>query len=84
VDGRNLRRLTLSPKKPNGEPADSVSPAWSPDGGLLAFLSNRRGSWEIWVMGANGANLRPLFGAGLEGLQLDYAYVGERAISWTK
>jgi len=33
-------------------------PAWSPDGTKLAFMSNRDGNAEIYVMDANGGNLR--------------------------
>jgi TolB protein len=33
-------------------------PAWSPDGTRIAFMSNRDGNQEIYVMDANGANLR--------------------------
>jgi TolB protein len=32
------------------------SPTWSPDGLQLAFVSNRHGSPQIWVMSASGAN----------------------------
>jgi len=30
-------------------------PAWSPDGSKVAFASNRDGSWEIYVMNADGS-----------------------------
>jgi TolB protein len=82
ADGRNLRRLTDTPRKPNGEVAHSVSPAWSPDGATLAFLTDRTGRWEIWRMRANGSKLQPMFDTELDGLTLDYGFVGERAISW--
>jgi TolB protein len=84
ADGRNLRRLTVTPEKPNGEVGSSASPAWSPDGQHIAFLSDRRGKWEIWVMEANGGQLRPMFGNELDGLGLEYTNLGERAISWTR
>jgi TolB protein len=83
ADGRNLKRLTVAPKKPNGEVADSAAAAWSPDGQYLAFLTNRTGKWEIWIMNAGGANPRPMFATALDGLPIEYSAVSERAISWT-
>lgn len=84
ADGGSLRRLTHTPVKPNGEVASSASPAWSPDGQTLAFLTDRAGQWEIWVMRADGSGQQPLFDSALDGLTLDYASLGERAISWTR
>jgi hypothetical protein len=83
ADGQNPRRLTATPKRPDGVPGNSVSPAWSPDGDHLAFLTDRTGKWEIWKMAATGSGQEPMFDTELEGLRLDYAFVGERAISWT-
>jgi len=91
ADGSNLRRLTNTPTKPNGEVASSASPAWSPaplEGGTgsqhIAFLTDRTGEWEIWVMQADGSQQQPMFDSVLDGLTLDYASLGERAISWTR
>ena len=61
-----------------------MSPAWSPDGEHIAFLTDRAGVWEIWIMKANGGAQAPLFGTELDGLTLDYAFAGERAIDWTR
>ena len=84
ADGRNLTRLTDTGKKPNGEVGNSVAAAWSPDGQYLAFLTDRTGKWEIWIMRANGSNQKPMFGSALAGLPLQYSFVSERAISWTE
>jgi Tol biopolymer transport system component len=46
ADGTNKRRLT------NNAFADT-SPAWSPDGEKIAFMSERDGNWEIYVMDAD-------------------------------
>jgi Tol biopolymer transport system component len=64
-------------------PWNNVAPVWSPDGSQIAFLTDRNGGWEIWVMNADGSNQRPLFQAGtLDGVELQYYNVGERALSW--
>ena len=34
--------------------ADDFAPAWSPDGRRIAFVSNRDGNDEIYVMNADG------------------------------
>jgi TolB protein len=43
----------------NGNPdRQNYLPAWSPDGGKLAFTSNRDGNPEIYVMNKDGSGLR--------------------------
>ena len=82
-------RLTDTPAWSDGTAANSVSPAWSPDGNYIAFLTDRSGEWEIWIVAApggaeaDGSNASPLFDTELDGLMLEYAYAGERAIDWT-
>jgi Tol biopolymer transport system component len=39
-------------------PGDVQTPAWSPDGRKLAFVSRRDGNSEIYVMNADGSGLR--------------------------
>jgi TolB protein len=41
-------------------PADDSTPVWSPNGKLIAFTSNRDGRPQIFVMNADGTNLRKL------------------------
>jgi dipeptidyl aminopeptidase/acylaminoacyl peptidase len=36
-------------------------PRISPDGGTIAFISDRGGQPNLWLMDANGANVRPVF-----------------------
>lgn len=39
---------------------DNVSPSWSKDGSKIAFVSNRSGSPQVYVMGADGGGQRRL------------------------
>jgi hypothetical protein len=84
ASGSNLTRLTNTPALPDGTPGNSVAPAWSPDGNYIAFLTDRTGEWAIWVMEADGSSQRPMFDGELDGLTLNYAFNGERVISWTE
>jgi TolB protein len=77
VDGKERVVSTPNPTWNN------AAPVWSPDGSQLAFLTDRTGQWEIWLMQADGTNQRPMFPNGaLDGLTLSYAGVDERMLSW--
>ena len=56
-DGSNPVNLT-------NNPADDMQPSWSPDGSLIAFVSNREtdggGGQFVYVMDSNGENVRQL------------------------
>ncbi len=41
--------------------AINAHPRISPDGSLIAFISDRRGQNNLWVMNADGSNPRPVF-----------------------
>jgi Tol biopolymer transport system component/uncharacterized protein YraI len=85
ADGSNRVRLTreepFTPRPPN-----NVSPAWSPDGRHIAFFTDRSSQlkWELYVMNADGSDQRPMFETALDGLPIEYGFVSERMVSWTK
>lgn len=87
-DGSGRVSLTQTPLWVTAKPGEqklwnNVSPAWSPDGSQIAFLTDRRGRWEIWVMNADGSNQRPMFSDELNHqLQITYNFVDERVLSW--
>ena len=59
LDGSNARRLTRTSKAVN------ISPRWNPRTGReIAFISDRGGSPQIYVMDVSGANQRPLAARG--------------------
>jgi sugar lactone lactonase YvrE len=62
---------------------NNASPAWSPDGSQIAFVTDRTGQWEIWIMNADGTNPHPLLPSDVQaGLKLQYNGMEERMVSW--
>jgi TolB protein len=53
IDGSDLTRLT-------DQPGDNVTPAWSPDGALIAFAASPGGNSEIYVMTSDGSDISRL------------------------
>jgi len=50
VTGSTVTQLTA-------DPASDVQPRFSPDGGKVAFASDRSGNWDIWVMDIDSRHL---------------------------
>ena len=83
AEGSNIQSLTHPATTLVDEIPSNVSPAWSPDGQSIVFLSNRTedgsaGDWRIWVMDANGDNQRPLD----IDVPIQYSFGAEQMVSW--
>ncbi len=67
----------------DGGDANNVSPAWSPDGKSILFLSDRATdqtpSWSFWIMDADGANVRPIQ---FEGVDLFFGADAAPEVEW--
>lgn len=51
IDGTGVARLTT-------HPGLDTRPAWSPDGGQIAYTSVRNGNYETYLMNADGTDPR--------------------------
>jgi Tol biopolymer transport system component len=49
IDGSGLQQLTSGA-------GNNTYPAYSPDGSEIAFTSDRTGTWQVWVMNADGSD----------------------------
>jgi Tol biopolymer transport system component len=74
TDGRDVRRLT------DNHVMDTY-PVWSPDGSRIAFLSWRNSTLDIFVMEADGSNVRLLYDSGFN--DADIHWVGN-TIAFTR
>lgn len=82
-DGNGLTPLTRPATTFVDQQPSNVTPAWSPDGDSIVYLSNRTasedaGPWRLWVMNADGTNQRPL----PIDIAFDYRYASEQMVDW--
>lgn len=54
IDGKIVRKLT------SARDQKDTSPTWSPDGDAIAFVSNRSGSQQTWIIRVDGGEARQL------------------------
>ncbi len=69
--GREIARLTRSP-------GIDASPAWSPDGSQIAFVSERSGGPQIYVMNADGSAPHRVTFAGSHNTDPSWSPKGDR------
>lgn len=74
-DGGDFRLLTKS--VPFVKPSNNVSPAWSPDGGKLVFVSDREGVWKLYTMNADGSDQSKVSDE-----EVSYDWAMERLVHW--
>jgi len=77
--GGDKRRLTPAGTQIGEKAYNSVAPAWSPDGRYIAFLTDRAGKWQVYVMRADGTGQRRLLD-----LSVKYEFNGDRILDWTR
>jgi TolB protein len=86
ADGSGRVRLTKLPLYAVAEDIktwNNASPIFSPDGSEIAFVTDRTGRWEIWVMNVDGSNQRPMFSDEInDQLPIQYDNNDERVVRW--
>ncbi|MCB0061958.1 MAG: PD40 domain-containing protein [Caldilineaceae bacterium] len=83
ADGSGRTALTRPVTTLVDQLPSNVTPAWSPDGQSIVFLSNRlpnheAGPWRLWVMNGDGSNQRAL----PINVDLHYDYSSEQMVDW--
>lgn len=83
ANGANLSALTQPQTVLVNQLPSSVSPASSPDGDRIVFVSNRSedgeaGDGRLWVMNADGSNQYPL----PIDVPINYTFGAEQMVSW--
>jgi TolB protein len=67
LNARQPRRLTNTPM------VTEASPSWSPDGSQIAYVSDRSGSPQVYVMGRSGGEGRRVSFTGNENVSPDWS-----------
>ena len=73
TSGKAKHRLTNAPGL-------DICPAYSADGGQIAFCSDRTGAFEIWVMDANGKHERQVTDLGSYAVFPDFSPDGSKLV----
>ena len=84
TNGASVIQLTI-------DPADNAQPTFSPDGKLIAFASNRNGTWNIFLMDLDGRNITQITNGAMQamhpsfspdGTRIAYCCIGSRSNQW--
>ncbi|MEA2520547.1 MAG: hypothetical protein QOI81_193, partial [Actinomycetota bacterium] len=62
ADGSNVHAVTGAPS--DGSRVSEETPAWSPDGTAITFVTNRSGNIAIWSVAPDGSSLHPFITQG--------------------
>jgi uncharacterized protein YraI len=82
-DGSGIVALTRPETTLVDAMPSNASPAWSPDGSQIVYLSNRTddeeaGAWRVWVMNADGSGKQRL----PIDLEINYGFGAEQMVGW--
>jgi uncharacterized protein YraI len=82
-DGSGIVALTRPETTLVDAMPSNASPAWSPDGSQIVYLSNRTddeeaGAWRVWVMNADGSGKQRL----PIDLDISYSFGAEQMVGW--
>lgn len=83
ADGSGALALTSQPAQ-SSRPVNNVSPAVSPTGREVVFLSDRNGKWQMYVMNSDGSNQRPFAPQALAAIDFAYDFNADRMVHWGK
>ena len=84
----NIYKMEISGGRPTQltffEHAIAASPAWSPDGQRIAFLSNQKGRTKVWTINVNGGAAEALEETNSADTSLELAWAPSRDIMYLK
>jgi dipeptidyl aminopeptidase/acylaminoacyl peptidase len=58
-------------------------PVWSPNGSMIAYMSDKDGAWSVWVMNVDGSNRRQLSRKGLMAMYPSWSPDSSSLVFWT-
>src|ERR1700684_816804 len=68
------------PQRITTQGVDNERPEWSPDSKQIAFISDRAGSAQVWIMNADGSNARQITNLSTEGGGVSVSPDGQKLV----